>query len=564
MKKKLKFPDGHKYEDIRCALRDCERRYSTKPAFLEKVSGRYRETSYSELIYNIDGLGTELYFRGYLGSKIILIGDNSVNWATVYLTVVSGLGVIVPVDKEIPTEELCNIANKTGASAVFYSPRLEEKVNALPDCVQKFSLHSLSSLVSLGAGKLLSGKSDYLRLKIDPDALALILFTSGTTSTMKGVMLSHKNICYVLSNLSRMIECRSDDVFLSVLPMHHVYEASCGFLYPLVSGACVAFCEGLRYISRNMQEVRPTVMLCVPVLAQTMYKKIWFNIKKRGSESKVRRAIRLSGNLFALKKILFKEIHDTLGGRLRLLICGGAAADPEVLGGLCDLGILAIQGYGLTECAPLVSVNTTSLFKHSSAGLPLPDSVVDIYNADSEGNGEIRYKGENIMLGYFADKDATDEVLRDGWLYTGDLGYIDDDGFLHITGRKKNVIVTSGGKNIFPEELESYLCRNKFVSDAVVVGYINESKGDFDIVAVLRPDVAAFEEAYGKGFSRGQVEAEFNRAVAEVNSIVQHYKMINYFVIRNEEFAYNSSRKIKRAGVANEAKAEYLRKLARI
>lgn len=563
MKKTLSFHPGHKYDDIRSALRNSVRRYSSSPAFKQKTSGAYRDTSYSELLYMIEGLGTELYTRGYKGRKIILLGDNSVEWSTVYLCAVFGLGVIVPVDKEIPTEELLNIAALCNAAAVFYSPKYEEKVAALPDEVDKISFSKLPSLISRGSEKLLLGNTSFLRLTIDPSALAVLLYTSGTTGVAKGVMLSHKNICYVLSELSRMIECRPDDVFLSVLPMHHVYEATCGFLYPLVSGASIAFCEGLRYISRNLQEVRPTAILCVPILAETVYKKIWYNIEKTGKEKQVRAAIRLTGNSIALKRRVFREIHDSLGGRLRILICGGAAAEPSVLRGLRELGIPALQGYGLSECAPLVTANTDFVHKDDSAGICLPNSVIDIYNVGGDGTGEIRYKGDNIMLGYFENPEASYEVLRDGWFYTGDLGYIDSDGFLHITGRKKNVIVTAGGKNVFPEELEAYLCRNKFISDAVVVGYINESRGDFDIVAVLHPDSAAFEEAYGRGYSRGQVEAEFNRAIDEVNSIVQHYKKIHYFVIRETEFNKNSSRKIKRAGVAGEARAEYLKKLAR-
>ena len=264
-----------------------------------------------------------------------------------------------------------------------------------------------------------------------------------------------------------------------------------------------------------------------------------------------------------VKRKVFAEIHDSLGGRMRMFICGGAAADPEVMSGLRDFGLLAIQGYGLTECAPLAAVNKDDYFRDDSAGLATPNGVLDIYDVQNDGTGEIRYKGDNVMLGYYRNPELTAEVIRDGWFYTGDLGYIDPDGFLHITGRKKNVIVTPGGKNIFPEELEAYLCRNRFIAEAVVVGYFNESHGNWDIVAVLYPDDAEFIEAYGRGYTQGQIDAEFSRAVEEVNGIVQSYKRITMYIVRNTEFPKNSSRKIKRAGIAEEAEAEYRKKLVR-
>jgi long-chain acyl-CoA synthetase len=224
---------------------------------------------------------------------------------------------------------------------------------------------------------------------------------------------------------------------------------------------------------------------------------------------------------------------------------------------------LTLQGYGLTECAPIAAVNKDDFYRDDAAGLATPHSVLDVYDVQNDGTGEIRVKGDNVMLGYYGDPELTAKTIRGGWLYTGDLGYIDSDGFLHITGRKKNVIVTAGGKNVFPEELETYLCRSEFVDDAVVVGYVNEAKGDYDIVAVLYPNDAAFVETYGRGYSQGQVEAEFSKAVEDTNSLVQDYKRIHFFVTRQEKFDKNSSRKIRRAGVAEEAQAEYLRKLAR-
>ncbi|MGM9598021.1 MAG: AMP-dependent synthetase/ligase [Eubacteriales bacterium] len=561
---KVKYHESRKVENIRSALRASERLYGDRPAFMQKVDGEYKTVTYSRFRDMYEALGTELWARGFAGKRIIVTGDNCLDWATVYIAVVSGLGVIVPVDKDLPDEELQNIVDISEAAAVFYSPRLSQKVSALTGGIEKFSFDDIAGLIEAGRARLLDGERDYLRAHIDPDAMTALIFTSGTTGTSKGVMLSHRNICFNFSEVAQMAYIGPEEVFLSVLPMHHVYECTCGFLFPLYRGCCVAFSEGLRYITRNIQEVRPTIVCCVPILLETIYRKIWMNIRRKGIEKKVRNAIKLTRHMGAgVKRKVFAEIHDSLGGRIRMFICGGAAADPAVMSGLRDFGLLAIQGYGLTECAPLAAVNKDDYFRDDSAGLATPNGVLDIYDVQNDGTGEIRYKGDNVMLGYYRNPELTAEVIRDGWFYTGDLGYIDPDGFLHITGRKKNVIVTPGGKNIFPEELEAYLCRNRFIAEAVVVGYFNESHGNWDIVAVLYPDDAEFVEAYGRGYTQGQIDAEFSRAVEEVNGIVQSYKRITMYIVRNTEFPKNSSRKIKRAGIAEESEAEYRKKLVR-
>ncbi|MCQ2354579.1 MAG: AMP-binding protein [Clostridia bacterium] len=563
MTKKLRYYDSKRIENLRSVLRAAERQYGSRPAFMQKTDGIYRPTTYSEFGDMVEGLGTELLSQDMLGSRIIVMGDNCLEWATVYMTVVCGLGVIVPADKEMPPEELQNIAEVSNARAIFYSPRFKNKVLSLPDTVRKIAFPDIYPLINEGRKKLEWGDTSFLRLPIDRDALAVLLFTSGTTGMSKGVMLSHKNICSNLTEIGFMLYSDSSDILLTVLPLHHAYACTCSFLFPMTRGACVAFCEGLRYITRNMQEIHPTVICCVPILVETIYRKIRINISRKGIEKKMQTAVSLTGGNMALKRRVFSEIHDSLGGNLRLIICGGAAADPAVLRGLRDFGLRTIQGYGLTECSPIAAINKDDYFRDDAAGLPTPGTVVDIYDVQNDGTGEIRVKSDGVMLGYYEDPERTAEVIRDGWFYTGDLGYIDNDGFLHITGRKKNVIVTAGGKNVFPEELETYLCRNRFVSEAVVVGYINETRGDYDIVAVLHPDTAAFTEVYGREYSHGQVEAEFARAVEEVNSLVQPYKRINFFVIRTEEFERTSSRKIRRMGVAEAAQAEYLRRLAR-
>jgi long-chain acyl-CoA synthetase len=315
---------------------------------------------------------------------------------------------------------------------------------------------------------------------------------------------------------------------------------------------------------KNMKEIHPTKMLCVPLLAETMYSKMWANIRKKGIEDKVKTIIRLTDAIqpeaarMAAKRKVFAEIHESLGGKLNLIVSGGAPIDPEVIAGLRAFGFRVIQGYGLTECAPLAAVNPDRAPKDRSAGVVLPGGELKIINADHDGVGEICYRGDNVMLGYYKKPEETAQIKKNGWLHTGDLGYVDEDGYLIITGRKKNIIVTANGKNIFPEELETYMLRSKYVAECVVVGYMNEKKKDYDIVALVYPDLAYAKETLGDQVTDEMIYDQLVLAAEEVNSTVQSYKRIGMVIQRNEEFPKNSSRKIKRMGVADLAREEYL------
>ena len=555
------------YKDLKEMFHASAEKYGDKTLFMEKVGGAYQSLSFRDYARNVDALGTELLARGFGGKRLIVIGENCIAWVTAYMAVICGVGVVVPVDKEIPAEEIANIAKVSEASAVIYSKKSAEKIAGIDDAVTRISFDEIPALIAAGKEKLRAGDRSYLDAKIDPNVMASLIFTSGTTGVSKGVMLSHHNICFNLSEMCQMLYIGPKDTFLSVLPLHHAYECTCGFLCQVYRGSTVAFSEGLRYITRNMQEVHPTIINCVPLLVETMYSKIQSSIRKNGLEKKVAAMVKLTNAIpgtkarMAAKKKIFKAVHQNFGGKLRLLISGGAAVDPKVLAGLHDLGIAAVQGYGLTECAPLAALNRDTYFNDSAAGLGTPNTLLDIYDVQDDGTGEIRFKGDNLMLGYYGQPELTAEVIRDGWFYTGDLGYLDANGFLHITGRKKNVIVTSNGKNIFPEELETYLCRTPFVAESVVVGFINPKKKDYDIVAIIYPDKARMDETYGEKWTRDQLDAELRRAVAEVNGIVQSYKRIECYVIRDTEFPKNASRKIKRQGLADSVKADYEAKL---
>lgn len=543
------------YGTLKKMLGTSVEKFADRPVFHEKIDGAWRMRTYREYGEDVNALGTELLARGFGGKRVIVTGVNCYAWVVTYMAVICGVGVIVPVDKEIPAEELANIAQVSEASLVIYGPKSAEKVEAVDPAIERYSFAKLDELIRSGKRRMAEGDRSYLDAIIDPDVMSALIFTSGTTGVSKGVMLSHHNLCFDIYEARQMLYCGEKDVCLSVLPLHHVYECTVGFLAQLWSGSSVAFSEGVRYISRNMQEVHPTIVLCVPLLLETLYHKLWLNIRKNGLEGKVRAMIKATNAIpgerarMLAKKSVFRAIHKNFGGRLRIMASGGASIDPEILRGLRDLGLLAIQGYGLTECSPIAAVNRDTYYRDSSAGLAMPNVLLDIYDVQDDGTGEIRLRGDNVMLGYYNMPELTEEVKRDGWFYTGDLGYLDADGFLHITGRKKNVIVTANGKNVFPEELETYLCRNPFVAEAVVVDVMNEKKKDLDVVALIYPSRSHFEEIYGKTYTDEQVNAELTRAVDAVNATVQSYKRMVRFVVVAEEFPKNTSRKIKRMGL---------------
>ena len=555
------------YENLKQMYHASAETYGEKTLFMQKEGGKYKSYSFRQYAEEVDALGTALCARGLKGKRVIVTGENGYDWVRSYMAVICGVGVVVPVDKEIPAEEIANIARESEAAAILYSDKLSAKVEALDEGVARIPFSSLPALIEQGKKLIEEGDRTYLDAEIDPNAMSSLLFTSGTTGVSKGVMLSHRNICFNLSEMCQMLYIDDKDVFLSVLPIHHAYECTCGFLCQVYRGSTVAFSEGLRHITRNMQEVHPTMILCVPLLLETMYNKVWANIRKQGMEGKVKAAIKMTNAIpsaklrLAAKKKIFAQIHKSFGGKLRIMISGGAAVDPKIMQGLRDLGIAAYQGYGLTECAPLAALNRDTFYNDGSAGMATPNALLDIYDVQGDGTGEIRYKGDNIMLGYYKQPEMTAEVIRDGWFYTGDLGYLDKDGFLFITGRKKNVIVTSNGKNIFPEELETYLGRTPYVAESVVVGYMNPKKKDYDIVAIIRPDLDRMVEDFGADYTRDQLETELKKALSEVNGIVQSYKRIETFVIRDEEFPKNTSRKIKRAGIADSAFSAYQKKM---
>jgi len=400
--------------------------------------------------------------------------------------------------------------------------------------------------------KLLSkGNRDFLDAPIDPEAMTILLFTSGTTDKSKAVMLSQHNICANLEGMCSMVYIGPDDVFLSVLPVHHTYECTCGFLCQVYRGSTVAQCEGLRYITKNMQECKVTIILVVPLMLEMFHHAI---MKKAKIDKKAARkfmfGMGLSRNLRKVgldkRRSIFKAVHENFGGRLRLIISGGAGIDPQILTDMQDMGIHCIQGYGLTECAPILALNRDVDFNNKAAGLPLPGVDVRIIDKDENGIGEIIGKGPNVMLGYYENTQATAGAIdKDGYYHTGDLGYLDENNFVIITGRKKNVIISKNGKNIFPEEIESLLSRSPYVTESLVTGE-SDARDDIIVTATIFPNMEAIQAELGEKPDPAAIRKLIDDEIKKVNQQLVSYKHIRKVVLRDTEFDKTTSKKIKR------------------
>jgi len=538
-----------KIRDIKEMLNKSVEKFGPKAAFLSKVNGKYEPISYNQFGADVNAMGTALLHRGYGGKRIIVIGENRYEWDVTYMAVLCGVGIVVPMDKELPEKEALQMIETAEADAVMYAPKNEKTIMNAPG-VEKFSMETdFPALLEEGRKLLEAGDRSYLDIEIDPEEMRILLFTSGTTSSAKAVMLNHRNIAENLMGMCAMTYIGPDDVFLSVLPIHHTYECTCGFICQIYRGTTVAYSDGLRYITKNLAECKATMMLGVPLLVETMYNQVWKKAEKSGRAKKLRLGIKISRALLKIgidkRRELFKDIHEALGGKLRMLVVGAAAMDPVVAEGLRDFGIEVIQGYGLTECAPIAALNRDCNYRDAAAGLPLPGVDIQIDDPDENGNGEILIRGKNVMMGYYNNPAATAEVLRDGWFCSGDYGYIDKDGFVYITGRKKNVIVTKNGKNIFPEEIETYLNRAPIVAESMVYG-IDTPDGDIEVAVQVLPDLEEAKNLLGESYTKEQLQKAVEAAVLDVNHSLQGYKRVGKVFVREEEFEKTTTKKIKR------------------
>lgn len=562
--KQLKYYPVREIKNLKEMLETSCKTYGEKTAYLTKEFGskQYQEIKYKEVLEDVNKLGTALINRGLKGKKIAIIGENRYNWACSYLATICGTGIVVPLDRMLPKQEIERCIERAHVSAIIYSDKLKEVIEEIDPKNENVEIFigmdkktsegkflAYTELLKEGEELLSDGNREFLDAQINNEEVAEILFTSGTTSRSKAVMLSHKNIIFNLHQQNQMINIKAEDVFLSFLPLHHVYECVCGFLTPIYRGAAVAYCEGIRHIQDNMKEAKISVFLSVPLVFEKMYKKIWAGIEKENKTNLVKTMIKITNALdkigIHIKKIIFKDINQQFGGRIRLFIAGGASVNAETSAGYRDLGIITVQGYGLSECSPIVSLNMDKYYKDDAIGLPLVGTEIKIDNINEDGIGEICTKGDHVMLGYYEDEASTKEVLRDGWFYTGDMGYQDKEGFIHMTGRKKNVLITKNGKNVYPEEIEEILNNSDYIAESMV--YSKQKEDDIKIVA----DIIINKEFIDAKFkdspkTKEEIKEIIWQEVKRINQTLVSYKHITEINIRENDFEKTTTLKIKR------------------
>ena len=564
---KLKYHKTVEVTNFKDMLYRSSENFKSRTVFKEKdENGNIISITYEEFKNDVVYLGTDLIKRGFLNKRIAVIGKNSYKWCVSYMAA-SIVGVVVPIDKELHCDDVINFMNvsetvcilgdlKNLSSIKENASKLNNKETVLVsfDKIDSKTNDILyfDNIKVIGKDSYLNGFHDFDDIQVDPDELRILLFTSGTTGNAKGVCLSQRNICSNILSTYGIVKVKRSDLFFSVLPLHHTYECTLGFLLPIYSGASIAHCEGLRYIAKNMAEFHPSVILCVPLLLEKMHKTIVRNMNKTLPE-KYRKENQDENPFdtlpFFIKKIVKNKVKNTLGGRLRVFIVGAASANPAIVSDFRKLKLNTLQGYGLTECSPLVAGNTDFFQKDDAAGLPIPNVEYKIDSPNEEGIGEIIVKGPNVMLGYYNNPEATANVMKNGWFHTGDLGKIDENGYLYITGRCKSVIVTKNGKNIYPEEVEYYLNDNPLISEALVQGIQEDDDDETYVKAQIYPNLEAISE-YLKGSvpTKEEIKKIISDVVSSVNSKLPNYKHIKGFIIRDKEFEKTTTQKVKRYG----------------
>jgi len=543
--------------------------YRNNTAFLvkDKKGGEYREIDYTQFKQDVDALGTKLIALGLKGKRIAVMGENCYDWVTAYFAVTNGTGTIVPLDKELSKDEIEKLINTAECSAVFYTNTYNDIFENI-DVKFKFRMAVYESLRNSGdandirmlteSGRVLLEEGDrrFTDAEVLPDSLCSMIFTSGTTGTPKAVMLSHKNIASNIMNTAKIFEIRETDRSLSILPIHHTFESTIGIMGLLFQGGSVAFFEGLKYLNKNLLEAQCTVLIGVPLIFENLYSKIWKTAKKENKDKLLRNAVKMNRTLKAVgldaHKTLFKSVYKPLGGKLRIILSGAAALDPNVVRGFHDLGFTFSQGYGLTETAPLVAgipdfeTGKAGYKKAGSCGPALPQGKIRIDDPNEDGIGEIMYKGPNVMMGYYNMPEETAAVLKDGWFATGDLGFLDENGWVYVTGRKKNVIVTKTGKNIYPEEIEKYFAEIPYIEECMVYGTDSEDGNDTIVSVQVRPDTDIVNEAIGENHSDAEVYKLIRSAISDMNMKLPNWKRVRHVVIRKTEFIKTTTKKIKR------------------
>ena len=553
MKKQINYPLDYveKFSTFKEMLALAEKQDGDKIAFKYNEGG-IREVTYRQFCKTVRSLGTALAVRGVGDCHIACVGENSYKWLVAFLTVLCSKGVFVPIDKELPGKDILNVIARSDSEVVFYSAKYEKLIRENLEELKHIKYFigidahehdgkflSMDRLIEEGAALLEGGDTSYTSMEFDENELKLLVYTSGTTGMAKGVMLSSHNLVscvYYGLQVSTVY-----DICLSVLPYNHTYEAVCDILVSLHKHSTICINESLRTVTKNLKLYKPTYVFLVPAFAEMFYSKIWAGIREQGKEKIFKKLMKLSNFLLNIgidmRKVFFKSVHDIFGGRVIKLVCGGAPIRSEVGEFFETIGIYLISGYGITECSPLVSVNRDRFNDFSTAGIKLPCIDIKIDGINEDGCGEICVKGDTVMLGYYKDPEQTEKVMHDGWFYTGDYGKINDKGQLIITGRKKNLIVLSNGKNIYPEEIENYIIALPYIKEVVVYGDKDKDGTEKSIYAEV-----FLEPEQSEGIDAKKAKADIDALLRDL----PYYKQISRVVIRDTEFAKTTSNKIKR------------------
>ncbi len=548
--------------DLRHLVKSSAECFGDRAFYLYKDGAQFTEYSFNKLLGDMNCIGTAFSILGVLGSVVAVCGDTHPLYTASYLATVNGGGCIVPIDKELSDDAIADFLEFSKAEVFIYTSAKNETVRTLTEKLSKIRYFiaiqpdpkaepndrflSMKDMIALGQKALTEGDTSYLDVKLDMEKVCSLIFTSGTTGTSKGVMLSQKNLTAAINASCLSTPYDDQNVFLSVLPPHHTYEMTTCHLSTLNIGATVVLNDSLKHLMKNLAKFKPNALLLVPLFVETMHKKIWDEAKKKGKIRLLRASMKACNILLSvgvdMRKTFFSDITKAFGGNLKSIVCGGAPLSPDLISDFYTFGITILEGYGITECAPLVAVNRAGEVRLHSVGTPVMGCTVKIDKANATDEfGEILVKGDNVMLGYYENPEATAEVFTpDGWFRTGDLGYLDDDGYIFITGRKKNVIILSNGKNVFPEELEEYLAGVPEILESVVLTRQNE-QGEETITAILVPNKELLADK-----TDDEIYAFLKDAVNHINQKLPSFKQMRKIEIRNEPFERTTSKKIQR------------------
>ena len=549
-------------KDLKDMLNKTGKLYAKRPAYKIKLeNGKYKTYTHSEVRDMINNLGTALINLGLKGKKIAVIGENRYEWEIAYLSIVCGTGIVVPLDKSLPANELELLIERSDIEAIFYTKKYSDIIqnirysekNKLKHLIsmdndENFEgIYSQKELIREGKKLIEEGNKEFLNAQINPKEMSIMLFTSGTTSKSKVVALSHENICTNLMDIGSVLDVTQEDVFLSVLPIHHVFECTVGFLFSLYKGAETVFCDGLRHIVENLNEYHVTIMACVPGIYERIFMIIRKKLEKQGKlEEILENEEKYKNFSMQKKKEVFKEIHDMLGGKIKLLISGAAALDKTIEERYRLLGLNLVQGYGLTETSPVVAVGTNKYYKLGSIGKTVPSVEAKLVDVNDDGIGELVVRGSSVMLGYYENEKVNNKSLQDGWFYTGDLAKIDEEGYIFICGRKKSVIVLKNGKNIFPEEMENLVNKIEGIKESFIFGKIqsnDENNIKINVKIVFDRDV--IKDVY-KVEKDEDIYKVLSKKIKEVNQTMPSYKAIRGIMQKEEPLIRTTTNKIKR------------------